>query len=231
MKELLDAEAKDGVRMPWNIIPGTKSDASACIVPVSVVYTPIKPIPAGTLLPYRALRCRACRSVLKPFCTVDFSAKFWICPFSFTRNPFPSNYSSISEQNLPVELLPHCTTVEYEEEQSRRKPPSPVFLFVVDTCLIGEEIGFLKSGLSLAIELLPENSLVGFITFGSFVYVHELGSGRIAKTYVFKGDTDHVNKDQLLEQMGSIERFLSPASECKSAMNSVCLGILDIEFY
>ena len=47
----------------------------------------------------------------------------------------------------------------------------PVFLFVVDTCMIEEEIGYLKSALAQAIELLLDQSLVGFITFGTYVQV------------------------------------------------------------
>ena len=92
-------------------------------------------------------------------------------------------------------------------------------------------------------ELLPENSLVGLITFGMFAHVHELGFGAVPKTYVFKGSKD-VTKDQLLEQMSffakkprpavgvvagardglsteSISRFLVPASECEFTLNSV----------
>lgn len=102
---------------------------------------------------------------------------------------------------------------------------------------------FLKSALSQAIELLPDNSLVGLITFGTYVHVHELGFGQIPKTYVFKGSKD-VSKDQLLEQMSffarkpkpstgviagardglsseSIARFLLPASDCEFTFNSV----------
>lgn len=116
-------------------------------------------------------------------------------------------------------------------------------MFVVDTSIIEEELAFLKSALSQAIGLLPDNSLVGLITFGTLVHVHELGFGTIPKTYVFKGSKD-VSKDQLLEQMNfflnkpkpptgviagardglsseSIARFLLPASDCEFALNSV----------
>lgn len=116
-------------------------------------------------------------------------------------------------------------------------------MFVVDTCIIEEEMSFLKSALSQAIDLLPDNSLVGLITFGSLVHVHELGFGQIPKSYVFKGSKD-VSKDQLLEQLNfflrkpkpstgviagvrdglsseSIARFLLPASDCEFALNSV----------
>ncbi|KAJ7008740.1 protein transport protein SEC23-like isoform X1 [Populus alba x Populus x berolinensis] len=245
MGEFVELEAQDGVRMPWNVLPGTKQESSNCVVPVSVIYTPIKPFPNMPVLPYSPLRCRNCRSVLNPFCTVDFSAKLWICPFCFQRNQFPPHYTAISDDNLPAELFSQYTTIEYEEPQmiSSSSPSPMIFMFVVDTCMIEEEMAFLKSALSQAIELLPDNSLVGLITFGTLVHVHELGFGETPKTYVFKGSKD-VSKDQLLKQMGfflkkpkpptsviagakdglssdSISRFLLPASQCEFTLNSV----------
>ncbi|KAF5464616.1 hypothetical protein F2P56_014682 [Juglans regia] len=244
MAEFVELEAQDGVRMPWNVIPGTKQEASNCVIPISAIYTPIKPFQNMPVLPYSALRCRTCRSVLNPFSIVDFAAKIWICPFCFHRNHFPPNYSSISDDNLPAELFPQYTTIEYDQTPSSHVPPCPpVFMFVVDTCMIEEEMAFLKSSLSQAVDLLPDNSLVGLITFGTFVHVHELGFGQIPRTYVFKGSKD-VSKDQLLDQMSfftkkpkpatgviagardglsteSISRFLLPKSECEFALNSV----------
>ncbi|CAJ1949712.1 unnamed protein product [Sphenostylis stenocarpa] len=245
MTEFLDLESQDGVRMPWNVIPGTKQDALNAVVPVSAVYTPIKHFPSMPVLNYAPLRCRTCRSILNPFCIVDFAAKIWICPFCFQRNHFPPHYASISDESLPAELFPQYTTVEYSSDSSSGATSAvpPVFLFVVDTCIIEEEIGFLRSALAQAVELLPENSLVGLITFGTFVHVHELGFTAVPKTYVFKGSKD-VTKDQLLEQMSffvkkprpavgvvagardglstdSISRFLVPASECEFTINSV----------
>lgn len=116
-------------------------------------------------------------------------------------------------------------------------------MFVVDTCVIEEEVALLKSALSQAVGLLPESSLVGLITFGTYVHVHELGLGSIPKAYVFRGSKD-ISKDQLLEQMSffakkprpttgviagardglsaeSIARFLVAASECEFVLNSV----------
>ena len=75
-------------------------------------------------------------------------AKIWICPFCFQRNHFPPNYASISDDNLPAELFPHYTTIKYSQDnQIDQSPPQPplVFLFVIDSCLIEEEMGFLKS--------------------------------------------------------------------------------------
>ncbi|GLT89308.1 hypothetical protein SLE2022_072950 [Rubroshorea leprosula] len=242
MAEFLELEAQDGVRMSWNVVPGTKQEASKCVVPVSAIYTPIKSFPNMPVLPYVPLRCRNCRSVLNPFAIVDFAAKIWICPFCFQRSHFPPQYASISDENLPAELFPQYTTIEYQSPGEAASVP-PVFMFVLDTCIIEEEMAFLKSALSQAIGLLPDNSLVGLITFGTLVHVHELGFGQIPKTYVFKGSKE-VTKDQLLEQMSffvknpkpptgviagardglsseSIARFLLPASECEFALNSV----------
>ncbi|XP_042490877.1 protein transport protein SEC23 isoform X2 [Macadamia integrifolia] len=242
MAEFLDLESQDGVRMPWNVSPGTKQESTNSVVPVSAIYTPLKPFPNMPVLPYSPLRCRTCRSILNPFCIVDYIAKIWICPFCFQRNHFPPHYASISEDNLPAELFAQYTTIEYETATEKSTVP-PVFLFVVDTCIIEEELGYLKTALSQAIDLLPDNSLVGFITFGTYVHVHELGSGLIPKTYVFKGSKE-ISKDQILEQMNffakrpkptagviagvrdglsaeSIRRFLLPASECEFALNSV----------
>ncbi|KAK4397165.1 protein transport protein SEC23 [Sesamum angolense] len=198
--------------------------------------------------PYSPLRCRNCRSVISPFSIVDFSSinKIWICSFCLQRNHFPPHYQSISEQNLPAELFPQYTTIEYETSAVHEKAQagsSNVFLFVVDTCVIEEELGFLKSALLQVLGMVPENCLIGLITFGTYVHVHELGFGQLPKVHVFKG-TKEVTKDQLLEQMGfftkrprpttgviagvrdglsqeSVARFLLPASDCEFVLNSI----------
>ena len=45
----------------------------------------------------------------------------------------------------------------------------PVFLFVIDTCLSEEELTALKNALIMALSLMPENALIGLITFGKTV--------------------------------------------------------------
>ncbi len=46
---------------------------------------------------------------------IDFAAKLWTCPFCTTRNHFPPHYAeNISETNLPAELIPQFTTLEYQ---------------------------------------------------------------------------------------------------------------------
>uniref|UniRef100_A0A0C9RQQ2 Protein transport protein SEC23 n=1 Tax=Wollemia nobilis TaxID=56998 RepID=A0A0C9RQQ2_9CONI len=241
MAEFAELEAQDGVRMSWNVWPGSKTEATKCVIPMAAIYTPLKQLPHVPVLPYGPLRCRSCRSPLNPFARADFVAKMWVCPLCFQRNHFPSNYEAVAEDSLPPELFPQYTTVEYAVPGERAFPP--VFVFVVDTCILEEELGHLKAALNQAIGLLPERAMVGFITFGTHVHVHEIGFAHIPKSYVFKGSTD-VSKDQILDYLNffgnrskpppgvvagvkdglsaqSIGRFLLPASDCEFALNLV----------
>jgi Sec23/Sec24 zinc finger len=46
---------------------------------------------------------------------IDYRSKLWTCPICVNRNHFPPHYAeNISETNLPAELIPQFTTVEYE---------------------------------------------------------------------------------------------------------------------
>ncbi|CAM6023763.1 unnamed protein product [Sphagnum balticum] len=246
MADFADLEALHGVRMPWNVWPSSKAEATKCVVPLTAIVTPLHAAPALTVLPYGPLRCKSCRSLLNPFCRIDFQAKLWICLFCYQRNHFPPHYDSISDTNQPAELFPQCATVEYTLLGELGLPP--VFLFVLDTCIIEEELGYLKTSLTQAITLLPENAMVGFITFGAQVHVHELGFAECSKSYVFRGAKE-VTREQILQNLEltnqaaagsgvvqrsgavagigdgitktSVNRFLFPASSCEFTLSSL----------
>jgi len=42
----------------------------------------------------------------------------------------------------------------------------------------------------MSLSLLPPNALVGLITYGKMVQVHELGCEGFVKSYVFRGTKD-----------------------------------------
>lgn len=260
--------ADDGVRMTWNVWPRTKVEASKCVVPVAASFAPIRAaVPPEDIpsVPYPPLRCKTCASVLNPFSNYDLLAKIWICPFCYGRNHFPPHYAAaISPTNLPAELFPQYLSIEYSlgphlASSAAAAAPPPVFLFVLDTCLIEEELGVLKSALRQALGLLPENALVGLISYGTQVQVHELGFSDLPKVYVFRG-TKELNKEQILDQLGLspanatragklppmaaapggaagtdvVTRFLLPASECEYTLNSVCIftaGLMFLFFF
>ncbi|KAI3723394.1 hypothetical protein L2E82_34928 [Cichorium intybus] len=198
-----DPEGIDGVRMTWNAWPRTKVEASKCVIPIAASISPIRPHPHIPNNPYAPLRCKTCSAVLNPFCRVDFSALIWICPFCFQRNHFPHHYSGISETNVPAELYPQYTTVEYAvpNPDPLHNLPQPVYVFVLDTCMIEEELKFAKLALQQALDLLPENALVGFVSFGTQVQVHELGYTDISKVYVFQGSKE-MSRDHVLDHLG-----------------------------
>lgn len=255
--------ADDGVRMTWNVWPHTKVEASKCVVPVAASFSPIRAaVPPEDIpsVPYLPLRCKTCASVLNPFSNYDLHAKIWICPFCYGRNHFPPHYASaISPTNLPAELFPQYLSIEYSLgphlASSAAAAAPPVFLFILDTCLIEEELGFLKSALRQALGLLPENALVGLISYGTQVQVHELGFSDLPKVYVFRG-TKELSKEQILDQLGLspananragklppmaaapggaagtdvVTRFLLPASDCEYTLNSVSIFTAGLMF-
>ncbi|XP_068655654.1 protein transport protein SEC23 E-like isoform X2 [Aristolochia californica] len=236
-----EADGPEGVRMTWNIWPRSKVEASKCVIPVAAAVSLIRHSQELTVLSYPSLRCKTCIAVLNPYCRVDFVTKMWICPFCFQRNQFPQQYAAISETNVPAELWPQFTTIEYALPVTDATPP-PVFLFVLDLCIIEEELEFVKSAVRQAVSLLPEKALVGFISFGTQVHVHELGFSDLSKVYLFQGNKE-LTKEQILDQLGLsvgqrgpakampsavamshhgvVNRFLLPASDCENTLNSL----------
>jgi protein transport protein SEC23 len=102
---------------------------------------------------------------------IDIRGKLWICPFCLTRNAFPPHYKDISNTNLPAELLPKYTTIEYTLARPAQVPP--IFLFVVDTCLDEEDLKALRDAIVVSLSLIPPYALVGLITFGTMASYFE----------------------------------------------------------
>ncbi len=248
-----------GTRFSFNCWPSSRLEATRCVAPIGALYTPLKKLPPSsappTALPYDPVRCSttSCHAILNPYCQVDFRSKLWVCPFCLTRNHFPPHYAeNITETNLPAELIPQYTTCEYEL-QTVPDQGAPSFLFVVDTCASGgskEELAELADSLTQAMNLLPPESRVGLITFGTNVSVYDLASENIAKSYVFRGNREYA-PGRVAELLGCthrapnavapdpsgqhqpqaalpsgpgqevLERFLLPVSECSFVVESI----------
>jgi len=195
-------EDRDGVRISWNVWPSSRLEATRMVVPLATLYTPLKERPDLPPIQYDPVTCarQTCKAILNPMCQVDFRAKLWVCNFCFNRNTFPPQYSAISEQNQPAELIPQFSTLEYTITRAPVMPP--IFLMVVDTCVIEEELKALKESLQMSLSLLPPNALIGLITFGKMVQVHELSCEGISKSYVFRGTKDYTAK-QVQEMLGT----------------------------
>lgn len=114
------------------------------------------------------------RDALIPTSQIDIRGKLWICPFCLSRNGFPPHYKDISNTNLPAELLPKYTTIEYTLARPAQVPP--IFLFVVDTCLEEEDLKALRDAIVVSLSLIPPFALVGLITYGTMVCSQSINS-------------------------------------------------------
>lgn len=240
-------EQRDGVRFSWNVWPSSRIEATRMVVPIGALYTPLKRIVnmPGPLA-YDPIKCNGCGAVLNPYVQVDFITKLWTCPFCTSRNHFPPHYAeNISETSLPAELISQFTTVDYDlqnQQPMNGASVAPSFLFVVDTCVDEEELVHLRDSLQQTLNLLPENALVGLITFGTLVHVHELGFTDCPKSYIFQGEKEYTTQkvqDMLgiaptrggvgapngmpngSNRQSALGRYLLPVSECTFALEQV----------
>ncbi|KAK9805138.1 hypothetical protein WJX72_001479 [[Myrmecia] bisecta] len=226
----------DGLRFAWNVWPSSRIEAARIVVPLGVVVTPLKEIPDMPVLPYEPVRCKSCPCVLNPYCRVDFQAMIWVCPFCLHHNHFPQHYAQINESMLPAELFQQYAMVEYQLAAPVRSPPT--FLFVVDLCLPDDELRDMKEAIKQALALLPDTALVGLISFGAMVNVHELGFSEVPKAYVFRG-TRETSAAEVAKMLGlgvapmrgkqgmpaaasapGLGRFLLPLADCEFALES-----------
>jgi protein transport protein SEC23 len=170
-------EELDGISFSWNTWPTTRIEAARTVVPIGAIYTPLKTRPAD--LPpvdYPPVVCK-CKAILNPFCGIDIASKTWTCQvandssltvqFCLSRQPLPNYYANIQPGNMPLELQPQFTTIEYILNKTTSTPP--IFLYVVDTCLDETDLQALKDTLIVSLSLLPPTALIGLITFGTMV--------------------------------------------------------------
>lgn len=235
--DFIELEAIEGLRWPWNSFPTTpqsSSSSSPLLIPLSVLYTPLTDFAELPQLNYEPLICRECDAVLNPYSSVDYTSRIWTCAFCYTQNSFPKSYDGVSDHNLPAELFPTYSTVEYVQNQnqnqslnlksksksnlnlsSRNSSPrvrvsgscasfgscgggdgvgvigvGAGFVFVVDLCIGEEEIGALKRELLLVLTRLPENALVGLVTFDGMVQVRDVGYSECSRVVVFHGNRE-----------------------------------------
>lgn len=111
--DFVELEAIEGLRWSWNSWPVSKSEASGLIIPLSIMCTPLMHFNELPVLPYDPLICTQCGAVLNPYARVDYQSRIWVCPFCYRKNPFPKSYLGINENNIPAELFPTYSTVEY----------------------------------------------------------------------------------------------------------------------
>ncbi|KAF7684469.1 Protein transport protein SEC23 [Astathelohania contejeani] len=186
-----EIEEKDGIRLTWNLWPAGPMTTDALQVPIACLYTPRKN--GAPVLDYEPINCSGCRSILNPYCTIDFDRKEWRCALCDKRSILPSHYQDITPDMLPAELYEHNTTVEYV--LATEAESDPIFFFVIDTCTFDEERHqLLCDALVATLDTLPDNSIIGYLHYGTNIELTEEGrlteinsENRIRKTYLFSG--------------------------------------------
>lgn len=212
----MDFEARedaDGVRLSWNCIPKLKLQHLRNVIPMGALYTPLntKSLNPIALLPKDQLAlCRQCKCAINPYARVANDS--WLCQFCGFINRLPQINGQIV---VPPAVDPSCTTVEYQTGRASALPP--IFLFVVDTCFAGEDLAdlyrSLQQSLIQSLDLLPDDSLVGFISFGAHVQVHDMSAEK-PRLYTFNGE-----KNYTLETVQKILGFLDPSLKLVSMQN------------
>lgn len=240
MEENIDE--KNGLKFVWNILPNSRIDMTKIVIPIGFHYTPLIKNENIPLLEYEPLRCRNCNSVISPLFPFSVRGKKWECPFCSIQINFPKNYSDfMTEENLPAELLPENSTVEYK--LNKKESNSPIFFFLIDTTVEDDELNELKESIQLTINSLPENCRIGIITFGKIVNVIEIGNIDIPISYALNGEkkynieeiknllgltvantNDFSNKNftnSILVNESKRPKFVMPVGEVSFAINSL----------
>uniref|UniRef100_A0A8C6RKR9 Protein transport protein SEC23 n=1 Tax=Nannospalax galili TaxID=1026970 RepID=A0A8C6RKR9_NANGA len=165
-------EERDGVRFSWNVWPSSRLEATRMVVPVAALFTPLRERPDLPPIQYEPVLCS------RTTCRAVLNP---LCQVDYRAKLWACNF---------------C----YQRNQ--RGPQMPlIFLYVVDTCMEDEDLQALKESMQMSLSLLPPTALVGLITFGRMVQVHELGCEGISKSYVFRGTKD-LSAKQLQEMLG-----------------------------
>jgi len=103
----------------------------------------------------------------------------------------------------------------------------------VDTALIEEELEAVKQSLIVTLNLIPEDHLVGLITFGTVVQIYDLAYTSCVKSYVFRGDKE-IPVGKVQELLGSfrrpgaqgaqddpISRLVMPRGQCEFQLSTI----------
>lgn len=221
-----DNEDKNGVRITWNNVPKSKLQHHRNVAPLAALYTPLNnKSPVQCLDSSFMQRCRQCKAFLNPYVTINQqTGDIWYCQFCKFGNHLVSNGGE-----YPQALNPDNSTVEYNTGRLAKLPP--IFFYVVDTCFEGEDVvdafDALCESLSLSFSLLPSNSLVGFLSFGKHVLLHDLSDP--SKSFTFNG-----SKEYNLEDVQKILGINSPVVSANgglSALGQRFLQNIDIAEY
>lgn len=215
------------------MFPATANQAAESVIPLASIYNPLHKRSDLPVLNYEPVVCKNpdCGAVINPFNVIDLNGQYWICRLCNQRYQLPSQYASMNSDSVPPELN-SATGSSVEYVLNRIGPSPPIFLYVVDTSHNDDEENFqaLKDALLVSLSLLPENALIGIISFGSMVHVHELSYVAANKTICFNGCKDYSSR-KIKESLGFlvIDGTTTGAASSKSAVRVASRFLLPVQ--
>lgn len=122
--------------------------------------------------------------------------------FLFTDATIAPSYAQITPEYRPAELHDVYKTIEYNLSATQAAAGghatpqvapdyAPIFAIVVDTCCEdAEQFAKMKESLQWIVDVLPSNSKICLVSFGSVVTVHELVFDFCPRKVVLRGLVD-----------------------------------------
>lgn len=206
-------EDLDGVRLPWNAFPSSSLDTANLSVPISCLFTPLHEKEDLSIIQDNPVVSRTSGTVLNPFCHVDQGSKTWTCPISKSRNPLPDFF--VENPEYLREIMTN-NTIEYSLEKHAQFPS--IYLIIIDLATDAEDLAALKNTILSTLSILPENALIGLMTFGKHVSIYQLNQDNLATTnFVFNGAKMYL-MTQLRSKLGLI------SSEMRSPKSGLFIG-------
>ncbi|KAG5464492.1 hypothetical protein LSCM1_00682 [Leishmania martiniquensis] len=206
-----ESPANTTTRWSWSLYTMNRIDSARMVAPLGCLYSPLGT--SCTQLSYAPTQCTVCGGVLNPYATLDPRSRMWGCPLCLTKNTLPPHHQQANEYNLPPEMQPSSTTVEFVARVPGRNLPT--FVLVVDTCLdTDEELQGLRNFLLQSLQMIPEYAHVAIVTYGTIVSVHEIaGPATHPRAMVLRG-TQEMTVEQLKVILPNPRRFVAPLRDC-----------------
>jgi protein transport protein SEC23 len=214
-EEIRSIEERDGIRLTWNVWPATTNEMTK--VPLACMYNICQPT---GVLECEPICCVSCKAILNPHCTMDFGRQSWFCVICNGSNALPGHARDITPENLLPELLEQSSTVEYVLSKESGFPP--VFFFIVDVCTFdATRHEMLKDALRATLDSIPDDSLVGFIQYGTNIELLELSKAFPKRSYLFSGKKEYTS--DIVRSLSSpsvkaapsvLGRFIKSKAEC-----------------
>ncbi|KAL0237422.1 hypothetical protein PCE1_000819 [Barthelona sp. PCE] len=213
--QFFQIEEATGVRLAYSAFPNTKEVANKLPIPLSALFTPLKHVQGLKCLQNEPNPC-SCGAMPNPYCGLVGNQQ-WRCVMCGQMNPIPPQFA----QNFEP-FRNDALTIEYDLGEA---PLKPFYFYIVDTTQSEKNLKALKEVLLESILYLPDDALVGVMSYNATIQLWDLDSGDISRNFTFNAE-DIPSVEELINQlhlsdMRSYSRFMKKAGECAFALQNI----------